>query len=214
MPPKPKNTREEVVSAALQIVRTEGAEALTARSLGSKLNASARSIFTHFASMEELQKEIDIAARDIYLEYTARGFEMTMPFKGFGMEIIHFAENEPNLFKLIFMKNGGYKSIEEFMGVEGNYERVLETVKSFFHLTEDEARWLYSNMFAYLFGVAALIVNNVVSFSDEQISEMLGITLRGFMMALKAPSDERVKAMPGTVNLGNIDTYFDNGEEK
>ena len=34
MPPKPKFTREEIVAAALQVVRTRGLEALTTRGTG------------------------------------------------------------------------------------------------------------------------------------------------------------------------------------
>ena len=40
MPPKPKFTVEEVLDAALAIVRESGEEALTARSLGTALNSS------------------------------------------------------------------------------------------------------------------------------------------------------------------------------
>ena len=55
MPPKAKFTREEVISAALEIVRANGEEALTARSLGEKLGSSARPVFTLFDSMEEIK---------------------------------------------------------------------------------------------------------------------------------------------------------------
>ena len=55
MPPKPKFTRDEIVQAALTIVSEKGVEALTAKELGDALGASARPIFTVFASMKEAQ---------------------------------------------------------------------------------------------------------------------------------------------------------------
>ena len=62
MPPKPKFTREEVIDAALEIVSEKGMEALTSRDLGARLGSSARPIFTVFQNMEELQREVRIAA--------------------------------------------------------------------------------------------------------------------------------------------------------
>ena len=64
MPPKPKNTREEIAAAAFTIIKEEGLEALTARELGRKLNSSAGSIFTLYPSMEEVK----LAARRLALE--------------------------------------------------------------------------------------------------------------------------------------------------
>ena len=39
MPPKPKFTQEEIAAAALQIIKEQGVEALTARSLGARLGS-------------------------------------------------------------------------------------------------------------------------------------------------------------------------------
>ena len=52
MPPKAKFTREEVIEAALSILRAKGRSALTARALGERLNSSARPIFTLFSGMD------------------------------------------------------------------------------------------------------------------------------------------------------------------
>ena len=54
MPPKPKFTREQVISAALEIAAERGIESLTSRELGTALGSSARPIFTLFRNMEEL----------------------------------------------------------------------------------------------------------------------------------------------------------------
>ena len=41
MPPKAKFTKEQITKAALEIVRAENMESLTARALGKKLGSSA-----------------------------------------------------------------------------------------------------------------------------------------------------------------------------
>ena len=58
MPPKAKFSKEEIVTTALAMVKQQGIEALTARSLAKELGSSARPIFTVFASMEEVQAEV------------------------------------------------------------------------------------------------------------------------------------------------------------
>ena len=55
MPPKPRFTADEIAAEALALVKEQGIEALTARNLAARLNASARPIFTVFRSMEEVR---------------------------------------------------------------------------------------------------------------------------------------------------------------
>ena len=57
MPPKAKFQKEEIVTAAFEIVRKEGWKALTARALGAKLGSSACPIFTVFQNMEEVERK-------------------------------------------------------------------------------------------------------------------------------------------------------------
>ena len=73
MPPKPKFTREEIVAAALQVVRTRGLEALTTREIAAELGTSTRPIFTYFESMEQVRAEVRKAAEKIYLDTIEEG---------------------------------------------------------------------------------------------------------------------------------------------
>ena len=66
MPPKAKFTREQITKAALEIVREENFERLTARSLGKKMGSSACPIFTVFENMEEVQQAVLEAVKDVY----------------------------------------------------------------------------------------------------------------------------------------------------
>ena len=76
MPPKAKFTREEIISAALDILRERGIEAITARELGARLNSSARPIFTLYRNMDEVLSDTVRAVRDIYnREYVQKGLK-------------------------------------------------------------------------------------------------------------------------------------------
>ena len=62
MPPKAKFTKKEVIAAALEMVKENGIENLTARALGERLGSSARPVFTLFDGMEEIKAEVINAA--------------------------------------------------------------------------------------------------------------------------------------------------------
>lgn len=92
MPPKQKYTSEEVIIAALNIVRREGVSGLTARGLGAELGVSSRPIFTAFRNMDEVQQETLKASRDLYDTYIEKGLSENPAFKGVGMQYFHFAK--------------------------------------------------------------------------------------------------------------------------
>ena len=54
MPPKNKFTRDEIIQAALGIVREAGLAGLTARSLAERLQSSPKVIFGQFENMEDI----------------------------------------------------------------------------------------------------------------------------------------------------------------
>ena len=103
MPPKAKFTREQITKAALEIVREENFERLTARSLGKKMGSSACPIFTVFENMEEVQQAVLEAVKDVYKGYVEKGLSENPAFKGVGTQYILFAMNEPKLFQILFM---------------------------------------------------------------------------------------------------------------
>ena len=51
MPPKVKITKEDIIQKALEIVRTNGEQALNARSIASALNCSTQPVFFNFATI-------------------------------------------------------------------------------------------------------------------------------------------------------------------
>ena len=62
---QPPLSREQIVSAALQLLDAEGIDALSMRKLGSRLNAGATSIYTHVANKDEL---IELVVDEVYGE--------------------------------------------------------------------------------------------------------------------------------------------------
>ncbi|MBQ9620990.1 MAG: TetR/AcrR family transcriptional regulator [Atopobiaceae bacterium] len=209
MPPKPKFTRDQIVACALDVIRTESAEAITAQEMGKRLGTSTRPMFTYFDTVEELRQAATDAAWQIYDERARVGLSLTPAFKGFAMAYIRFAIEEPSLFRLLFMRKAEPMSLDEFLGREGHLDTILDAVEETFYIDRDQAFWLYKNMWTYAHGIAALCATEVVDFTDEEVAEKLGTVCRGLVMALHAPADERTAIVPdeGVVMPGSIDDY-------
>ena len=81
MAPKNKFTREEMVNAALQVVRGKGIDALTAKALAEELGTSTQPVFTCFATMDAVKEEVRAAAERVYDGYAAEGLRQDIPFR-------------------------------------------------------------------------------------------------------------------------------------
>ena len=167
MPPKAKFTRAEIVEAALELVKTEGISALTARSLGAKLGSSARPVFTVFRSMEEIQDAMIIAAKELYAGYIARGLAQTPAFKGVGTQYILFAAEEPKLFQLLFMAE--QEDVPSLSGIlpliDDSYDLILRSVREGYGLSETVSKKLYRHLWIYTHGIASLCATKMCRFT-------------------------------------------------
>lgn len=187
MPPKAKFTKEEITSAALEIVRAESFESLTARALGKKLGSSACPVFTVFENMEEVQQSVMEAARACYKGYVERGLADQPAFKGVGTQYILFAIKEPKLFQLLFMSEQNV--VPGLSGVlpliEESYEKILSSITEGYALERRAAEKLYRHMWIYTHGIAALCATKMCRFTGEEISEMVTEVFVGLLSRVK-----------------------------
>ncbi len=175
MPPNAKFTKEEIIEAALDIVKKDGIEALTSRALGMKLGSSARPIFTVFKSMDEVQQAVTEAAKALYKDYVRKGLMWEHPFKGVGTQYILFSVNEPKLFQLLFMSE--QPKIPDISGVlpliEESYGEILMSIQNDHGIDEPSAQKLYYHLWIYTHGIATLCATKMCRFTGEQISSMI-----------------------------------------
>ena len=176
MPPKPKFTKEEIVTAALELVSEKGIEALTARELGVRLGSSARPIFTVFNSMDEVQEEVRAAALKRFESYAEKAMHYTPVFKQVGMQMILFAMEEPKLYQLVYMsENAGATDFEGITQQLGDVAQLcVDVIQRDYGLSAEDAKTLFEHVWIYTFGIGALCATGMCRFSQEEIIQMLG----------------------------------------
>ena len=74
MAPRNKFTREEMVDAAVRVVRAGGIDALTAKALATDLGVSTQPVFTCFHTIDEAKNEVRQAAEKLYDSYNTNKY--------------------------------------------------------------------------------------------------------------------------------------------
>ncbi|MCH5324497.1 MAG: TetR/AcrR family transcriptional regulator [Eubacterium sp.] len=171
MPPRCKFTRQEVAEAALEITREHGIAAVTARALGEKLGSSSRPIFSLFQSMQEVQQEVINSASALYQEYLRQDMQSGKypPYKASGMGYIRFAKEEPELFKLLFMRDRSTDKIDEGEEVKELIKIIMKNTG----LSEQNARMFHLEMWVFVHGIATMIATSYLNWDWDTVSDVL-----------------------------------------
>ncbi len=172
MPPRVKFSREEIIAAALDIVREGGMTALTARSLAAELGSSAKPVFGLFENMQEVQNEVMLAANAEYQSFlrTEMMRGIYKPYKASGMAYIAFARKEKELFKLLFMRD---RTDERIDAKDDSIDDIIAIISRNTGLSEEQARLFHLEMWIFVHGIATMIVTNYLDWEEGHISRAL-----------------------------------------
>lgn len=187
MAPKIKVSREEILNAAVGIVREKGAEAVNARSVAAKLDCSIQPIFRTFGTMDELRAAVYKRAEEIYNAVMGDALENSGEgFRAMGMAYVNFAKAESNLFKFLFMSNVFNKSsAADIAGTTEGDDRVIASICGMTNLNEFASQELYTGMWFITHGMASLLATNECTLNDEEIKTMLNRTYEGLLYSIK-----------------------------
>ena len=203
-------TKERILSASLDLVRSGGPTALTARNLCASLGCGANAIFSSFGSIQGVRDAVREEARKLYRKRVGDGFLLNPPFKGFGMALIWFAMDEPQLFSLVMESQAQPTSYKEYIdSYVGFKAESLSAIEETFGLPEKEAEMLYYQLVLVSLGLASACTSGRSQLSIPQVSEILGKNVRAFLMVIRAGNDDRERFVPnaGEGPGGEVDSY-------
>ena len=196
MPRKYLFTREQIIEAALTLVREQGIGALTARALGQQLGTTAKPIFGQFASMEEVQCAVRQEAQRLYEDYLREDMQAGRypPYKASGMAYIRFAREERELFWLLFMRD---RSGETTIDDRESVRPLLDIIQRNLGLTEEKAVLFHSEMWLFVHGIAVAVATNYLPWDEETVSLMLTDMYMGLRERAKNEENEGGESING-----------------
>ena len=173
MAPKNKFTKEEMVEAALRVVRAKGIDGLTAKTMADELGTSTQPVFTAFGSMDAVRQAVYGAAVRIYDGYTRAGLQERIPFLGVGMRYIRFAREEPELYRFLFLTRAQGQPCSAMQSMEHLRELVRPTLVKIYHISAAEADIYFRDLWFAVHSLSTLIVTGDCSYSDGEIGQIL-----------------------------------------
>ena len=203
-------TKERILSAALDLVRSGGPSAITARSLCTRLDCGANAIFSSFGSIQGVRGAVREEARKLYRKRVGDGFALNPPFKGFGVAFIWFAMDEPHLFSMIMESQSQPTSYKDYIdSYVGFKAESLSAIADTFGLHGKDAEMLYYQLILVAMGLASTCTCGKSPLTIPQVSEILGKNVRAFLMVIRAGDDEREGFVPnaGGGPGGEVDSY-------
>ncbi|MBE7067651.1 MAG: TetR/AcrR family transcriptional regulator [Ruminococcaceae bacterium] len=174
MPPKARFSQEQIVEEAYQLVREQGFDALSARSLAARLGTSTAPLFTAFQNIEEISLQVTKQAIALYDRYMQEGLKHEIPFKGAGLKYIEFAKDEPELFKLLFMRESTTSQPSHYLPAGFPYEtKIVQMVSDSYGIEQKQVKHIYNHLSVYTHGLAVLFAQGQSVFTMEDVSNML-----------------------------------------
>ena len=184
MPPKARITKEQIISAGLDLVRNVGQDSLNVRSVAAKLGCSTQPIMSHYSAVQELRADIYAAADAFHSEYLLRIPEGEDPLLSIGLNYIRFAVEERHLFRFLFQSDKFESSVKDLLSDDA-LSPIIEPLSQEAGLNEQQAREVFETLFFCAHGIAALLANNSIDYDEEYCVKLLTAAFMGAVGYMK-----------------------------
>jgi len=176
--PEIKFSREDIIAAAFAVTRKHGWEKCTARMIARELGSSTMPIYSGLSCMQKLEDEIAKRAGDLLLQYQAKERSGYL-FLDMGIGYVLFAQDEKNLFRMLYFKEPGENASPSRIGRHRGhvFDAILsrladEAILPGFSMKEKEA--ILFKMWIFSHGLAVLSNNGVIdAMTEEEITGLL-----------------------------------------
>ena len=173
-------TKDEILNAAFQMTRENGFSNVSARTLAAKAGCSTQPIFRVYKNMEELGNDLYAKSAAFFNEYY-ENFPKTSntPFVNLGLAYIRFAQEEQQLFRLLFLaEDRRGKSLYDLLnGANGSVVREINNAK--FYGCKDPGS-MFMRMWIFIHGSAAMSLTGDYDLQEEDTVKLLEESYKAF----------------------------------
>ena len=177
MPPKIKVTRQMILGASFQIIREQGHENLSARTIAEQLNCSTQPVLYNFRTIDEIREDVyrfvDQYHTAFILPKEGQADDPAAPLLSMGLAYVRFGSEERNLFRFLFQT-------DKFGGMDINnlldnpdLAEVIDVVSGGMGVSREEAREMFLTFFCVAHGLASLLANNSMAYDEQQATRVL-----------------------------------------
>ncbi len=180
MPPKPKVTKEMIIIAAFDIIREEGYENLSARSIAARMKCSTQPVLYCYSTIDEIKSEAYNLAMEFFNRYVGnKKNENDNPLKAFGISYIKFCRDNKNIFRFLFQESRDKSKGINLLFMDVRYMGVSEYIKEKVGCSENEAGEMLTSFLMLVHGYASLIANDICEFSEQRMLHIINGAFAG-----------------------------------
>ncbi|MBR2822908.1 MAG: TetR/AcrR family transcriptional regulator [Clostridia bacterium] len=183
MPPKTRVTEDNIIKAAIEVIRQSGFEKINARTVSEQLHCSTQPVLYHFSTIDNLKKAAYRQADQLHTQYIMNTPPGQDPILGIGMNYIRFAVEEPQLFRFLFQS--GYAEENTFLDMVDSEKLVpvLSAMQEGAGLSRQKTRDVFITVALFAHGYASIIANNRLEFDEKLIAKHLEHAWNGAVLA-------------------------------
>lgn len=188
MPAAKKVSRDQIIDAAVDVLRDGGFSAVNARSVAKKIGCSTQPIYFSFKSMDELKAALTERAIQMHTQRVRDSLRRhegnDSRYSSYGMGFVKFAAEEKQLFRWLYLEGqqlGPYQSdilMQEIIGV----------IVDEFGYTEDVARRFHQDMIYFTYGLAILANTDLLHLTELELREALRREFRALIAIYGKPT--------------------------
>lgn len=132
MPPKTRYTAESVLDAALQVVRNDGIEGVSARTVASALGCSTAPVSAAFDNMQSLNDAVVNAIIRQLLAAIDTDATKTDPVRGAAYVMARFTADNPRYYEALFLHR--HHTPPDWAAIRSSFSKDLGTTERYAHL--------------------------------------------------------------------------------
>ena len=171
MPAVRKASREQIIDAAVAVLRDDGFSAVNARSVARKLGCSTQPIYFSFQSMDELKAALTERAIELHTQRvrdSLRAHEGSdSRYSSYGMGFVKFAAEEKQLFRWLYLEG---KQLGPYQN-DVLLPEVIAVIVEEFGYTENIARRFHQDMIYFSYGLAILANTDHLHLTETELRE-------------------------------------------
>ena len=213
MPAVRKVSKEQIIDAAVEVLRDNGFSAINARSVAKKLGCSTQPIYFSFKNMDELKTALTERAIELHTQRvrdSLRAHEGNdSRYSSYGMGFVKFAAEEKQLFRWLYLEGkqlGPYqndvllpeiiavivKSLAEqgmsVLVVSSEMQEVIGVIVDEFGYAEDTARRFHQDMIYFTYGLAILANTDHLHLTEAELRETFRREFRALISIYGKPA--------------------------
>lgn len=166
-------TKNDILNAAFEMARQEGLEEVSARTLAAKAGCSTQPIFRVYKNMEELGEEVFAKAIDFFeAYYESFPRKNDTPFVNLGLAYISFAQQESQLFRLLFLaQNRHGRSLYDLLN--GKSGAVVKEINNAKFYGCNNPSGMFMQMWIFIHGSACMSLTGDYDLQEEETITLL-----------------------------------------